>query len=72
MLCFRAAAGAKGRICRGFLQQPAVRHANTGGMNAVITVGAVLCVPIIIVLTLEVEMRADRWLRKIGRLVTGR
>lgn len=41
-------------------------------MNTVITVGAVLCVPIVVVLTLEVEMRADRWFRQIARLVMGR
>jgi hypothetical protein len=41
-------------------------------MNTVITVGAVLCVPIIIVLTREVEMRADRWFRQVLRLVTAR
>ena len=33
-------------------------------MNLVIAIGAALCVPIIVVLTLELEMRVDRWFRR--------
>lgn len=33
--------------------------------NTVIAIGAALCVPILIVLTLEVERRVDGWARSL-------
>lgn len=35
--------------------------------TTVITFGATLCVPVIVVLTLEAETRADRWFRRAAR-----
>lgn len=52
-----------------FRTQPRGRGVDNGAMNTVIAIGAALCVPVLIVLTLAAEARTDGWFQRIGRSV---